>query len=203
MQLWKLWIWIRRRLKTFNEISINHIKFAFMKKTLLILFCLPFIGTTQNRDKFNLDIARELGICYDELTPIEDDPEYHYPLCSDSTVRVFFLEPNYYLSYIASGGWCGSAGCAVDFYKKENNQYIQIPASVWIGNIDIHQEVKDYVVYNYTYKRSFCWSSYSAKIKVKNDKVYFDEIIEYKHLVNHKDSHEAECEYSDSLWLLE
>lgn len=170
---------------------------------LLILLCLSFIGTTQNRDIYNLDVARELGKCYDELTPIEHDPEYNYPLCSDSTVRVFFLEPNYYCVYNESSGWCGSAGCAVDFFKKENNQYVQIPASVWIGDIDIHQEVKDYVVYSYTYKRSWCWSVYSSKIKIKNDKVYFDEITNYHHFFNDKGFHKVDCEYSDSLWLLE
>ena len=174
----------------------------------VILFsCNSDKNTEEVKDLYNLDIARELGKCYDELTPIENDPEYNYPLCSDSTVRVFFLEPNYYCVYNESSGWCGSGGCALSFYKKENNQYIQIPALVWQGDIDIHQEVKDYVVYSYTYKRSCCWSSYSANIKVKNDKVYFDEIIEYNHnVINdvlNKESHSDTCEYQDSSWVLE
>ena len=175
-----------------------------MKKSLLILLFIPFIGFSQNSDKFNFDIAKELGVCYDELTPIEDDPEYFHPLCSDSTVRVFFLEPNYYCVYNESPGWCGSGGCAIDFYKKENNKFINIPSIVWIGNIDINQEVRDYVIFSDTYKKSWCWSSYTAKIKVKNDQVYFEEIMDYEHVIfdMYKDLHEEECRYSDSLWLL-
>ena len=34
---------------------------------LLIILCLPFIGLSQNIDKYNLDIARELGECYDKV----------------------------------------------------------------------------------------------------------------------------------------
>jgi len=70
-----------------------------MKKTLIILICLPFIVFSQKIDKFNLDIARELGYCYDKLTPVSDDVDRHSPLCSDSSVRVFFLEPDYYCVY--------------------------------------------------------------------------------------------------------
>jgi len=175
-----------------------------MKKLLYFLLLFPIITYSQNRDMFNLDIARELGECYDKLTPIEGDPEYFYPLCSDSTVRVFFLEPNYYCVYNESPGWCGSGGCAIDFYKKENNKYIKIPGNVWIGNIDIHQEIRDYVIFSDTYKKSWCWSSYTAKIKVKNDKSYFDRIIDYEHLIfdMYKDFHEKKCNFSDSLWLL-
>ncbi|MBC8299128.1 MAG: hypothetical protein H8E55_25500, partial [Pelagibacterales bacterium] len=51
-----------------------------MKKLLYFLLLFPIITYSQNRDVFNLDIARELGVCFDELTPIEDDPEYYYPL---------------------------------------------------------------------------------------------------------------------------
>ena len=70
-----------------------------MKKLIYFVLLFPLITYSQNRDIYNLDIARELGFCYDKLTPIEGDPEYNYPLCSDSAVRVFFLEPDYYCVY--------------------------------------------------------------------------------------------------------
>ena len=94
---------------------------------LLIILCLPFIGLSQNIDKYNLDIARELGECYDKVV-VDKETEISYPLCSDSTVRVFFLEPNYYAVYNESLGWCGSAGCSVSFYKREieNNSQVEL-----------------------------------------------------------------------------
>ena len=115
-------------------------------RSLIILICLPFIGLSQNSDKYNLDIARELGECYDKVV-VDKETEISYPLCSDSTVRVFFLEPNYYAVYNESLGWCGSAGCSVFFYKRENNKYVEIPSSVLIGAIDITQDINDYIVF--------------------------------------------------------
>ena len=76
-----------------------------MKRTLFIFLCFPFIVFSQKSDKFNLDIARELGHCYDKLTPIPDDADGHNPLCSDSSVRVFFLEPDYYCVYNEALGY--------------------------------------------------------------------------------------------------
>ena len=175
-----------------------------MKKLLLILLCLPFFGFPQSIDTYNLDIAKELGICYDTLTPISGDEEYFYPLCSDSTVRVFFLEPNYYVSYNESPGWCGSGGCSVNFYKKYKNKFIRIPSSTILGNVDINQDVNDYVVYSDVLKRDHCWTFYTVKIKVKNDIVYYDEIIKYEHKIHHDDTkyHSENCESFDSSFLL-
>jgi hypothetical protein len=174
-----------------------------MRSLLIIFLCIPFIGFSQNSDKFNLDIARELGECYDSLTSIDGSFNFFYPLCSDSTVRVFFLEPNYYCVYNESPRWCGSAGCTINFYKKENNKYVRISDSGWLGDVDIHQEARDYVLFSDTYNKTLCSASYTAKIKVNNDTIYFAAITEYSHLIYDKDLHkEYSCSHSDSLWLL-
>jgi len=161
---------------------------------------MPFIGVSQNSDKYNLDIARELGCCYDKAVLVPET-EYFYPLCSDSTVRVFFLEPNYYVVYNESHGWCGSGGCSVDFYKRENNKYINIPSSTLLGSVDINQDINDYVVFSDVVKRDLCWTNYTVKIKVKNDIVYFDEVVKYEHIIHDK-RHSRNCESNNPSFLL-
>ena len=174
-----------------------------MKKILFVLIFqnLTVLLFSQNTDKFNLEIAKEIGICFDSLVPIDGDEEYYYPLCSDSNVRVFYLKPNYYVVYNQAPGWCGSAGCSVELYKKENHQYISIPASIYIGHIDINQEINDYIIYSDVYKKSLCWTYYKVKMKVKDDLFYFDKIIEYDHKIHHED-HDKDCRFNDSLILL-
>ena len=170
-------------------------------RSLLIIVCLPFIGLSQNIDKYNLDIARELGQCYDKSGPIPEVEGVFYPQCSDSTVRVFFLEPNYYVVYNESRGWCGSGGCSVHFYKRENNKYTEIPSSTLLGDVDITQEINDYVVFSDVLKRDLCWTNYTVKIKVKNDIVYFDEVVKYEHIIQDK-RHSRNCESNNSSFLL-
>ena len=166
---------------------------------LLIILCLPFIGLSQNIDKYNLDIARELGECYDKVV-VDKETEISYPLCSDSTVRVFFLEPNYYAVYNESLGWCGSAGCSVSFYKRENNKYVEIPSSVLIGAIDITQDINNYIVFSDLVKRDHCWTYYTVKIKMKNDVVYFEELVKYDHQILDKE-HSIYCESNTTSFL--
>ena len=119
---------------------------------LLIILCLPFIGLSQNIDKYNLDIARELGECYDKVV-VDKETEISYPLCSDSTVRVFFLEPNYYCVYNESPRWCGSAGCTINFYKNKidslekqilDNKPIQDSGNLFYKMLDNKLQIDDY-----------------------------------------------------------
>lgn len=178
-------------------------RFNLLILSIIILFsCNSNKNTEDVKDLYNLNIARELGICYDELTPIEGDPESFYPLCSDSTVRVFFLEPNYYLSYISSGGWCGSCGCHLTLYKKEGDKYIEIDQYNCCA-IDIKQPVADYVVIKDGIKAGYCWPGWSGKFKVRNDRIYLDKIVEYNHKIMNEERHLDSCRYQDSLWLLE
>lgn len=179
-----------------------------MRKLLYILFILPVISYSQNRE-YNFDIARELGVCFDELTPIEDDPEYYYPLCSDSTVRVFFLEPNYYCVYSEAIGWCGSCGCHMDLFRKDNNKYQDIGGLYCIG-VDIDQRNSNYIIMSDLLKKKYCWPWYKAKIYVKDDKFHIKEIIFYDHNVSEfqldteldRKMHSDTCRYVDSLWIL-
>ena len=173
-----------------------------MKNFLIILFFFPLFSFSQSIDKYNLVIAKKLGVCYDTLTPITGDEKYFYPLCSDSTVRVFILKPNYYLVYNESPGWCGSGGCSLEFYKKENNKFIEIPSSTLLGNVDINQDINDYVVYSDVLKRDNCWTYYTVKTKIKNDIVYYDEIIKYEHKIHDDHNHSENCESFDSSFLL-
>ena len=115
--------------------------------SFLIISCTSDKNSEEVKDPYNLDIARELEICFDEKVPIPDDPKYFYPLCSDSNVRVFFLEPNYYAVYSQSLGWCGSCGCHIDLFKKEEDKYTQVSGWACCG-VDIKQPVEDYFIIN-------------------------------------------------------
>ena len=175
-----------------------------MKKILIILLCLPNIGFSQNSDKFNLDIARELGHCYDSLDPRYDPHRFHHTLCSDSNnVRVFFLEPNYYCVYNAK--WGGSAGSDLNFYKKENKKYVRLINYALQGYVDIHQEEKDCIMFKNDYKKDLCYASYTSKIKVINDTIYNESVTEYNHVIyGDIDFHNNyKCKLTDSLWLLQ
>ena len=178
------------------------------KNYFLFLFCFILLGCNSNnnteevKDLYNLNIARELEICFDKQKPFPEDPKVFYPLCSDSTVRVFFLEPNYYLSYISSGGWCGSCGCHLTLYKKERDKYIEIGG--WpCCNLDLTQPIADYIIIKDGKKNDYCWPGYEAKIKVKHDEFYIEEIISYHHKIVNDDEHSDSCEYQDSLWVFQ
>ena len=149
----------------------------------------------------DLDIARELGACYDELTPIEGDPEYYYPLCSDSAVRVFFLEPDYYCVYNDAIGWCGSCGCHMDLYKRENDKYID-KGSIWCIGVDLNQPIEDYIIIRDQIKKSHCWPYFSGKLGLINDTIQLYEIISYDHAIFRDEEHPLDCEYNDSLLIL-
>ena len=172
-----------------------------MKKLLYFLLLFPIITYSQNRDMFNLDIARELGACFDELTPIEDDPEYYYPLCSDSGVRVFYLEPNYYCVYTDAIGYCGSCGCQIDLYRKDNDMYKDIGSIFCIG-VDINQPLADYIIIKDQIKKMHCWPYFEGKIGLINDSLQLYEIISYTHYIIRDEEHSLDCEFNDSLWIL-
>ena len=171
-----------------------------MKKTLIILICLPFIVFSQKIDKFNLDIARELGHCYDKLTPISDDADGHSPLCSDSSVRVFFLEPDYYCVYNEARGWCGSCGCSMNIYKRDNHKYINKGQICCIG-VDINQPLADYIIIKDQIKKLHCCPGFSGKLRLINDTIRLYEIISYNHNIIRDEDHPLDCEYNDSLWI--
>jgi hypothetical protein len=172
-----------------------------MKKLIYFVLLFPMITYSQNRDIYNLDIARELGFCYDKLTPIEGDPEYNYPLCSDSAVRVFFLEPDYYCVYNDAIGWCGSCGCHMDLYKRENDKYID-KGSIWCIGVDLNQPIEDYIIIRDQIKKSHCWPYFSGKLGLINDTIQLYEIISYDHAIFRDEDHPLDCEYNDSLLIL-
>ena len=172
-----------------------------MKKLLLILFCIPHLSITQNLDPYHLDIARELNYCYDKLTSIEGDPEYDYPLCSDSAVRVFFLEPDYYCVYNEALGWCGSCGCSMRIYKRDNHKYIKKGQIGCIG-VDIDQPIADYIIIKDQIKKLHCWPGFSGKLGLINDTIRLYEIMSYNHNIIRDKEHSSDCFYNDSLWIL-
>ena len=172
-----------------------------MKKLIYFVLLFPLITYSQNSDIYNLDIARELGECYDKLAPIEGDPEYNYPLCSDSTVRVFFLEPDYYCVYNEAIGWCGSCGCSMEIYKRDNHKYINKGQICCIG-VDIDQPLADYIIIKDQIKKLHCWPGFSGKLRLINDTIQLYEIISYNHNIIRNKEHYFDCEYNDSLWIL-
>lgn len=173
-------------------------------RILLIVTLFSSNMLAQNVDAYYFDIARELGHCYDTLTPIEGDPDYYYPLCSDSSVRVFFLEPNYYCIYTDAIGWCGSCGCHLDIYKLEGDEYKDLGMCFCIG-LDIQQPINNYILISDVHKTSSCWSSYIGKYNIKNDWLNLFEIVNYDHKFfgskSDLPSHMDNCMYVDSLWL--
>ena len=172
-----------------------------MKKLIYFVLLFPLITYSQNSDIYNLDIARELGECYDKLAPIEGDPEYNYPLCSDSTVRVFFLEPDYYCVYNEAIGWCGSCGCHMGLYKRDNDKYID-KGSIWCIGVDLNQPIEDYIIIRDQIKKSHCWPYFSGKLGLINDTIQLYEIISYDHAIFRSEDHPLDCEYNDSLLIL-
>ena len=172
-----------------------------MKKLIYFVLLFPLITYSQNRDIYNLEIARELGECYDKLTPIEDDPEYNYPLCSDSAVRVFFLEPDYYCVYNEAIGWCGSCGCHMGLYKRDNDKYIY-KGTIWCIGVDMDQPIEDYIIIKDQIKKSHCWPYFSGKLALINDTIQLLEIISYDHAIFRDEDHPLDCEYNDSLFIL-
>jgi hypothetical protein len=149
---------------------------------------------------YNLSIAKELELCYDELIAIEDDPDYFYPLCSDSNVRVFFMEPYYYITYNKALGYCGSCGCSLDVFKKTNKGFIQVNA--WsCCSIDIKQEVNDHIIIKDQYKKSNCWPSFEGRFNIVNDRFNLIEIIKYTHNPLNEE-HSVTCIYNNTKWLL-
>tara|TARA_B100001287_G_C22571962_1_gene476707 strand:+ start:414 stop:962 length:549 start_codon:yes stop_codon:yes gene_type:complete len=180
-----------------------------MKKLLhfiifLILTSFSSKISAQHGDSYNFDIARELGHCYDTLTPIKGDPDFYYPLCSDSSVRVFFLEPNYYCVYTDALGWCGSCGCHLDIYKFEDSIYKDLGIYYCI-NLDMKQPINNYILISDLHKTSSCWTSYKGKYNIKNDWLNLFEIVDYNHEYFGSKSdfpiHNDTCKYVDSLWL--
>ena len=100
-----------------------------MRKLLYTLFYGMLLSCNYNnaqeiQNSYNLDAARELGLCYDDKKLMPGGGDIYYPLCSDSSVRVFFLEPNYYVTYVDDMLSCGSCGCHMKLFKKEVSNYI-------------------------------------------------------------------------------
>ena len=158
---------------------------------------------TQN--SYNLDIAKELGLCYDDKYLIQGGGDLYYPLCSDSSVRVFFLEPNYYCVYTDDIGWCGSCGCHLDIYRLEDNEYKELGICACIG-VDMQQPIKNYILISDDHKTSSCWTYYKGKYNIKNEWLNLLEIVNYDHKYfgskSDIHSHMDTCMYVDSLWLL-
>ena len=178
-------------------------RYLLIISSIIILFsCNSNNNTEEVKDLYNLDLARELELCFDEKKPFPEDPKVFYPLCSDSTVRVFFLESNYYVTYINATGWCGSCGCHMELFKKEEDKYILVDN--WACcYLDLTQPIADYIIIKDGKKNDYCWPGYEAKIKVKYDKFYIDEIIAYNHKIVNDDEHLDSCKYQDSLWVFE
>jgi hypothetical protein len=171
-----------------------------MRKLLLILICIPYLSITQNLDPYHLDIARELELCYDDKKLIPGGGDFYYPLRSDSLVRVFFLEPNYYVTYVQDVASCGSCGCHIELFKKEENNYKSVDH--WhCCFVDLKQTVTDYIlVYDDEYGPG-CWTAHTFKLKVRSDRFYIEEITGYEHKM--RDNHADFCYRGDSLWLID
>ena len=174
---------------------------------VIIFIILTFISSNlsaQNIETYYFDVAQELGHCYEKLTTIEGDSGYYYPLCSDSAVRVFFLEPNYYCVYNENVGWCGSCGCHLDVYRLCDNEYKELGIFSCVS-VEMQQPVKNYILISNLQKTSTCWASYKAKYNMKNDWLNLLEIVDYDHKYFGSKSemhfHMNTCMYVDSLWL--
>ena len=176
-----------------------------MRKLLYTLFYGMLLSCSYNnaqeiQNSYNLDVAKELGLCYDDKKLMPGGGDFYYPLCSDSLVRVFFLEPNYYVSYVTTVGYCGSCGCHMLLFKKEENNYKLVDNWHCCG-VDIKQTVTNYIlVYDDEYGPG-CRTVHTFKLKVRSDRFYIEEITDYEHKMS--DDHADFCYRGDSLWLID
>jgi len=165
----------------------------------MLLSC-SYNNAQEIQNSYNLDVAKELGLCYDDKKLMPGGGDFYYPLCSDSLVRVFFLEPNYYVSYVTTVGYCGSCGCHMQLFKKEENNYKLVDNWHCCG-VDIKQTVTNYIlVYDDEYGPG-CRTVHTFKLKVRSDRFYIEEITDYEHKMS--DDHADFCYRGDSLWLID
>jgi len=165
----------------------------------MLLSC-SYNNAQEIQNSYNLDVARELGLCYDDKKLMPGGGDFYYPLCSDSSVRVFFLEPNYYAVYNQSVGFCGSCGCHIDLFKKEDNNYISVDGWSCCG-VDLRRDITDYILVHDDENGPGCFTAHTFKLKVRSDRFYIEEITHYEH--NIRDPHADFCYRGDSLWLIE
>tara|TARA_Y100000813_G_C24101692_1_gene323327 strand:+ start:89 stop:649 length:561 start_codon:yes stop_codon:yes gene_type:complete len=176
-----------------------------MRKLIYTLFYCILLSCDSNnsqetQNSYNLDVARELGLCYDDKKIMPGGEDFYYPLCSDSSVRVFFLEPNYYVTYVNDIGSCGSCGCHMELFKKEENNYKSV--DIWhCCSVDLKQTATDYILVNDGENGPGCWTAHTLKIKVRSDRFYIEEITDYYHKIS--DNHADFCFREDSLWLID
>jgi hypothetical protein len=176
-----------------------------MRKILYTLFYGMLLSCSYNnaqeiQNSYNLDVARELGLCYDDKKLMSGGGDFYYPLCSDSSVRVFFLEPNYYVAYVDDMLSCGSCGCQLELFKKDDNKYILV--DVWhCCGVDLRQDFTDYILVHDDENGPGCFTTHTLKAKVRSDRFYIEEITNYEH--NMSDNHADFCYREDSLWLID
>jgi len=165
----------------------------------MLLSC-SYNNAQEIQNSYNLDVAKELGLCYDDKKLMPGGGDFYYLLCSDSSVRVFFLEPNYYVTYVTTPADCGSCGCSIELFKKQENNYKSVDS--WgCCHVDIKQPATDYILVYDDENGPGCWTAHTFKLKVRSDRFYIEEITDYEH--NMRDPHADFCYRGDSLWLIE
>ena len=95
---------------------------------------------------------------------------------------------------------CGSCGCQMELFKKDDNKYILV--DVWhCCGVDLRQDFTDYILVHDDENGPGCFTTHTLKVKVQSDRFYIEEITDYEH--NMRDIHADFCYRGDSLWLID
>ena len=150
-------------------------------------------------DQFKHALVKKMGICRDEKDSIynnlSDEFRALLPICDKGDFNIYQYPPNYYAVYIRHAEWCGSGGCTIYLYKKEEDNFIQI-SDVW-GDLILEDCTSDYLTVTKTIKLSSCWYYSNIKMIVKNDNFYGIE-RSLEHTFIREESHDDNC-YNDKL----
>ena len=125
-------------------------------------------------DQFKHALVKKMGICRDEKDSIynnlSDEFRALLPICDNGDFNIYQYPPNYYAVYIRHAEWCGSGGCTIYLYKKEEGSFIEL-SSIW-GDLILNECISHYLTWAKTIKLSACWYYYTERVIVKDDNFY-------------------------------
>ena len=150
-------------------------------------------------DQFQFDLVKSMGLCRDKEDSIynglSDEFRELLPVCESRHYDIFHYPPNYYAVYLKGMYWCGSGGCTVNLYKKEEDGFIKL-SSIW-GDLVLNECTSHYLTWSKTIKLNSCWYYYNERVIVKNDKFY-KLTSTFEHANIKEEDHDDNC-FNDEL----
>ena len=145
-------------------------------------------------DQFKYSLVKKMGICRDEKDSIynghSDEFRGLLPVCNRGNFYIYQYPPNYYAVYLSHAEWCGSGGCTIYLYKKEEDNFIQI-SDIW-GDLILNECTSDYLTVFKTIKLPSCWYHSKKRLIVKDDNFYRIK-TSLEHTINNEEFHDENC----------